>query len=106
MIPTLQVENFSEVMAQVDENLPIVVMDHDPANIGEYSDEVDLILSGHTHRGQLFPGNFFTSLIYTVDYGHYQKNSDSPHVIVTQGVGTWLAPMRIGTDNEIVSIIV
>ena len=94
----------SEVMDQIDADLPIVVMDHNPANIGEYGNEVDLILSGHSHKGQIFPGNLITKAIYTVDYGHYQKEAGSPHVIVTQGVSTWLMPMRIGTDNEIVSI--
>ena len=81
-------------------------MDHNPANIGEYGSEVDLILSGHTHRGQLFPGSLFTRAMFTVDYGHFQKNSDSPHVIVTQGVHTWLMPMRVGTNNETANVIV
>ena len=97
-------KDFSEVMAQVDANLPVVVMDHNPGNIGQYGGETDLILSGHTHRGQLFPGSLMTNLLFTVDYGHYQKDSGSPHVIVTQGVGTWMMPMRVGTNNEIVSI--
>lgn len=84
--------------------LPVVVMDHNPANIEQYGNEVDLILSGHTHQGQIFPANLVTRSIFVVDYGHYQKDADSPHVIVTSGAGTWGMPMRIGTRNEIVSI--
>jgi len=97
-------KDFSEIMEQIDVNLPIVVMEHNPVHIDEYGDEVDLILSGHTHRGQIFPGNLITRAIYTVDYGHYQRDASSHHVIVTQGVSTWQMPMRVGTDNEIVSI--
>lgn len=42
--------------------------------------------------------------MYTVDYGYYQKDTQSPHVIVTSGVGTWGMPMRVGTNCEIVTI--
>lgn len=87
-----------------DPNLPVIVMDHNPANIDQYTDEIDLILSGHTHKGQLFPANLITDLIYDVDYGYYQKDATSPQVIVTSGVGYWGMPMRIGTDCEIVRL--
>jgi len=93
------------VFEGINANLPIIVLDHNPANIKEYGNEIDLILSGHTHRGQMFPANFITNLIYTVDYGHYQKDTNSPHVIVTSGVGVWGPPLRIATNNEIVNIL-
>lgn len=95
---------FARVMEGAPQTLPVVVMDHNPANIGEYGSEVDLVLCGHTHRGQIFPGSLFTRLMYVVDYGHYQKDAESPHVIVSSGVGTWGMPMRVGTDCEIVSV--
>jgi predicted MPP superfamily phosphohydrolase len=98
-------KDFREVLEQADSTLPVVVMEHNPANIGEYGSETDLILAGHTHKGQVFPGSLFTRAIYTVDYGHYQKDADSPHVIVTSGVSTWGMPIRVGTSNEIVSIV-
>ena len=99
-------KDFSEIISGVDTTLPAVVIDHNPANIGEYGGEVSLILSGHTHRGQLFPFNLLTRSLFTVDYGHYRKDPLSPHVIVTQGVSTWMMPMRVGTSNEIVSVII
>jgi len=89
-------------------NLPVIVLDHNPANIKEYGNEVDLIFSGHTHKGQMFPGNIVTNLIFDVDYGHYQKNKDegSPHVVVTSGIGVWGPPLRIATNSEIARILV
>jgi len=94
----------SEFVICEDKTLPVIVLDHNPANIAEYTTEADLILSGHTHKGQIFPANLFTKWMYTVDYGYYQEKEGFPHVIVTSGVGVWGMPMRIGTDCEIVSI--
>jgi len=92
-------------MSSINTELPVVVMDHNPSNIHQYGNETDLIISGHTHRGQIFPGNIMTNAIFTIDYGHYQKDANSPHVIVTSGAGTWGTPMRVGTNNEIANII-
>jgi hypothetical protein len=101
----LKRQDISQTIASVGANMPVIVMDHSPSNIEEYGNEVDLILAGHTHRGQMFPGKLFTNRLFIVDYGHYQKDVNSPHVIVTSGLSTWLPPMRVGTQNEIASIL-
>ncbi|PYG87855.1 hypothetical protein LY28_01875 [Ruminiclostridium sufflavum DSM 19573] len=101
----LKRKDTKEILASIDTNMPVAVMDHTPANLDQYDGRIDLVLSGHTHRGQIFPFNLITNAIFTVDYGHYQKASDSPHFIVTSGAGTWGPPMRVGSDNEIVSIL-
>jgi len=87
-----------------DVDLPVIVMDHNPAHIGRYGPEADLILCGHTHKGQIFPGSLITGRMYTVDYGYYRADEHSPQVIVSSGVGTWGMPMRVGSDCEIVKI--
>jgi len=102
----LQRRYISKEIASVGANMPVIVMEHNPAHINEYGSDVDLILAGHTHGGQLFPGNLVTRAMFAVHHGHYQKDASSPHVIVTSGVSTWRPPMRIGTHNEIVSILV
>lgn len=101
---TARYEDASQILSDAPKELPIVVMDHNPAHIEEYGSEVDLILCGHTHKGQVFPGSLITGAMYTVDYGYYQKDADSPHVVVSSGVGTWGPPMRVGTQGEIVRI--
>ena len=88
----------------LDTRLPVIVMDHDPSHIKEYGSEFDVLLFGHTHKGQMFPINLLTKSIFVTDYGYYRKNPDSPQVIVTSGVSTWGVPVRIGTSNEIVSV--
>lgn len=97
-------KELSEFFVRENPDLPVIVMDHNPARIGEYTTQADLILCGHTHQGQLFPANWITNRMYTVDYGHYQEKADRPHVIVTSGVGTWGMPMRVGTNCEMVTI--
>lgn len=94
----------SDFFVREDPSLPVIVLDHNPANIREYTTEADLILCGHTHKGQIFPGSLITDWMYTVDYGHYQQDTQSPHVIVTSGVGYWGMPIRVGTDCEIVTV--
>lgn len=98
-------KDVDEVLTGIDTSLPVLVMDHNPTNIGEYGKDIDLIVSGHTHKGQIFPGGVFTEILFEVDHGYYRRNADSPHVIVSSGVGTWGMPMRVGTDSEIVQIL-
>lgn len=96
----------ADILTNVDENLPVIVMDHNPKNIASYGSGVDLILSGHTHKGQLFPGSLLTGLLYEVDHGYYRNEETGVQVIVTSGIGGWGVPMRVGTDSELISITV
>ena len=95
---------FSKIYNKEKTDLPVIVLDHNPKRIEEYGDEVDLILCGHTHKGQVFPGVLITNSIYEVDYGYYRKDSKSPQVVVSSGVGYWGMPIRVGSDCEIVNI--
>lgn len=97
-------KSIQEQFNKVGNKLPKIILDHQPSNIDEYKHANELILSGHTHQGQIFPFNLVTKAYFTVDYGYYRKNENSPQVIVSSGVGTWGPPMRIGTQSEIVQI--
>ena len=95
----------TDILNTVDDyNLPVIVLDHNPANIDQYDNRADLILSGHTHKGQMFPAGIVTHLMYDVDYGYYRKDANSPQVIVSSGLGTWGMPMKVGTNSEIVNV--
>jgi predicted MPP superfamily phosphohydrolase len=64
---------------------------------------IDLQLSGHTHKGQLFPFGFLTKIIYKgYDYGLHRDGDFQ--IYITSGVGTWGPPMRLGAPPEIVVI--
>jgi predicted MPP superfamily phosphohydrolase len=64
---------------------------------------VDLMLSGHTHGGQIFPFGFITKAVYKeFDVGLYLLNSFAQYT--SSGVGSWGPPVRTGVRPEIVSI--
>ena len=96
-------KELSEVLEDVDKEIPIIVLDHRPVGTKEAKDNgVDLQLSGHTHSGQIFPINFLSALSNDVNYGYVKD--DNYNIIVTSGCGTWGVPIRIGSSTEIVNI--
>ena len=96
-------ETPEELLESLDKELPILVMDHQPRELSELSlAGADLQLSGHTHNGQLFPGNLLVALLYDNAYG--LKKEGNMYSVVTSGVGVWGPGMRVGTDSEIVLI--
>lgn len=89
----------------LDRSKPIIFIDHQPKELSEIADAgADLDLCGHTHDGQMFPGNLFIHLFWENTCGYLQKGS--LHNIVTSGAGIWGPDMRVGTDNEICSVTV
>lgn len=92
-----------DVMKGIDPQKPLILLDHQPRDLEEaQAGGIDLQLSGHTHRGQIFPGNLITDLIYEEDWGMLKKGGY--HLIVSCGYGTWGPPLRIGNHPEVVSI--
>lgn len=65
---------------------------------------IDLLLSGHTHNGQIYPFTLMVKARYPFMRGVYEINNMS--VYVSQGAGTWGPKMRLGTSNEITLIMI
>lgn len=96
-------KSIEELLNNINHNKPVIMIDHQPTSINEADESnVDLLLSGHTHKGQLFPGNLITNKLFLVDYGYLKVNN--LNVVVSSGVGTWGPPMRICSKSEIVNI--
>lgn len=94
-----------ELMEGLDQTKPILVMDHEPREFSALSQAgADLDLCGHTHDGQLFPGNILVDLMWENAYGY--KKSERLHTIVTSGVGLFGPFMRVGTKSEICPVTV
>lgn len=92
-----------ELTKNLDKTKPVLMIFHEPAELQEVSESgTDLLLCGHTHDGQLFPGNLITSLKWENSCGYIKKGD--MHNIVTSGVGIWGPFMRVGTDAEVVSV--
>lgn len=96
-------DNLNLIMKDLNTSKNIIVIDHTPNRIDESIDNnIDLQVSGHTHNGQIFPGNLFTSLLFKTSNG-YDKYNDT-NVIVSSGYGTWGPPIRTTSRSEIVLI--
>lgn len=91
-------------MENFQKGLPTVLLYHAPSDISQFKDfGVNLQLSGHTHKGQLFPFGFIAEMIYGKYY--YGLNTEGDYSIyTTNGTGTWGPPMRTGNTPEIVRI--
>jgi predicted MPP superfamily phosphohydrolase len=62
----------------------------------------NLMLSGHTHAGQIWPFNFLVRIKYPLLVGRYEV--DGMTLIVCRGTGTWGPPMRLWRPSEILRI--
>lgn len=98
--------SLDELFASVDTDDFVLTLDHQP---NEYAENgkigTDLLLSGHTHGGQLFPIDIIQELIPFNDgvYGLYDIDSDT-RAIVTSGFATWNYPMKTAAPSEYVVI--
>jgi predicted MPP superfamily phosphohydrolase len=63
----------------------------------------DLQLSGHTHRGQIFPFRFLTRIFYRHVSGFYKLSGNSD-IYVSRGTGTWGPPIRVLAPPEVTVI--
>ena len=94
-----------EITKNVDKSKAIIVLDHEPKELEELSSAgVDMDLCGHTHDGQMFPGNILVAMMWENSCGYL--NVDGMHNIVTSGVGVFGPDMRVGTKAEICPITV
>lgn len=84
---------------------PTILLAHQPRYITEVTDSVDLVLSGHTHGGQIYPFNYLVSLAQPYVRDLHQHNEDL-QIYVNKGTGFWGPPMRLGTTSEITEITI
>ena len=96
-------KSLESILNGVDRSYPIILLDHTPVKLDHArKNGIDLQLSGHTHHGQMWPGNIITNLIYEISWGY--KKVENTQYYVTSGAGTWGPPVRTGSRSEIVNI--
>ena len=92
-----------ELLQNTDKSKPVIVLQHEPIEFKSLADSgADLILCGHTHNGQIFPGNLVVPFFNENGYG--VKELYGATTVVTAGVGYYGPPMRLGTDSEVTVI--
>lgn len=92
-----------KLLADADPDKPVVVVQHEPSDFAEYfNSEVELVISGHTHDGQIWPASWITRAASQNAHGY--KTIGEIKSIVSSGVGYFGPPMRVGTHGEVVLI--
>lgn len=84
---------------------PTILLAHQPKFIQEVYEGVDLMLSGHTHGGQLYPFKYLVALQQPYVSGLH-KHNENLQIYVNKGTGFWGPPMRLGASAEITEIVI
>jgi len=101
--------DFDAALAEVPDSLPRILLSHNPdaaedRRLIEAGYRIDLMLSGHTHGGQVcFPKNGMPVLpkVRKQKYGRGLIFGPQCPVYVSRGIGTAGVPLRLGADPEI-----
>ncbi|RPE36855.1 metallophosphoesterase [Kitasatospora cineracea] len=92
--------DYAKALDARDRSRASVLMAHQPVTIHDsVRHGVDLQLSGHTHGGQLWPGNYLAELANPTVAG-LERYGDT-QLYVTRGAGAWGPPVRVGAPSDI-----
>ena len=76
-----------------------LLLDHQPSHLEEAEAAgVDFQFSGHTHYGQVWPGNWVTRALFEKAAGAYRRGGTQYYI--SSGLGLWGGRFRIGTRSE------
>ena len=95
-------KSLEELMAGVNHsNFTDILLDHQPYELAK-TDSLGIAIqvSGHTHRGQVWPLNWLTDNLYEQSHGY--RKWQNTHIYISSGLSLWGPPFRIGTESEIV----
>jgi len=96
--------DLGRALAGADPSQAVVLLAHQPIAVHEARERgVGLVLSGHTHGGQIWPWHFFVRLQQPVVQGLHRFGDTQ--IYVSCGTGCWGPPMRIGAPAEITKIV-
>ena len=100
-----QRKSMESLLEEVNPDSYTIVLDHQP---NDYEEEakagVGLVLSGHTHGGQMFPINRIGELIGANDSTYGYERHDRTDFIVTSGIGSWAIQFKTGCRSEFVVV--
>ncbi|MDE6886646.1 MAG: metallophosphoesterase [Helicobacteraceae bacterium] len=86
-------------MSKINKNLPSIVLSHQPNMIYEMPNNIDLMLSGHTHGGQIFP--FSIAVYFANPFLYGLKSIDNKRLYISQGASLAVTFGRLGSRAEI-----
>lgn len=88
-----------DLLEKTDASRPVLVLDHQPYGLA-HADSlgIDMQVSGHTHRGQIWPLSWLTDALFEQSHGY--RKWDNAHIYVSSGLSLWGPPFRIGTRSD------
>lgn len=100
-----QREDIATLLADIPADRYRIVIDHQPNDYdAEAAAGADLVLSGHTHGGQLFPINHVGEWIGANDNTYGRERRGNTDFIITSGISAWEIPFKTGCKSEYVLI--
>ena len=98
-------QSMNELLQNLNKEKFSIILDHQPNDYNNQTDaEADLVLSGHTHGGQLFPLNKVGEWIGANDKTYGYEKRKQTNFIVTSGLSDWAIKFKTGTKSEFVVI--
>lgn len=95
--------NEKEMLSRLPKDKFTLFLKHRPFIEEELNGLYDLQLSGHTHKGQIFPFNFFVGRFFPFISG-YHHITDKSSIYISRGSGTWGPPIRFLSQPEVTVI--
>ena len=93
----------NKLCSEVDNSQFTVLLKHRPVVYKGLLCSYDLQLSGHTHKGQIFPFGLITRLFFETYYGFFHFKNGT-YMYVNRGSGTWGPPIRFLAPPEVTII--
>ena len=93
------------LVSGLDRSKYMILLDHQPNDYAAEAEAgVDLVLSGHTHGGHIFPAGLIGEATGTNDKTYGTQRRGNTTFVVTSGVSGWAIPFKTGTISEFVVI--
>ena len=95
----------TDLLHGLEQNKFLIVLDHQPNDYQNQTEaKVDLVLSGHTHGGQIFPFNNLGQWLGFNDAIYGYERHGKTDFIVTSGISDWRLKFKTGCRSEFVVI--
>lgn len=96
--------DYDKALKDRDPSREVILLAHQPRAVFEAAERgIGLVISGHTHGGQIWPLTYFVGLQQPYSKGLH-RHGETTQIYVSEGTGYWGPPMRLGTTGEITEI--
>ena len=98
-------KDISSLVKELNPEQEWIVLDHQPSEYKKAENTgCDMILSGHTHAGQIWPVGLFASLFHFDELNYGEQKQGNLDAIVTSGIAGWGYPIRTEKHSEYVVV--